>query len=235
MLCQLLAATKMAGRPASLFHNPTLDAWLGYYGLEDAAFASRQDALEAIFSAAIACGKGETDIFGLRLQRGSFDFFMEQLGLRHPEVMGDQGRIEAEFGPTLFIHLSREDRLDQAISLLRAEQTGLWHLKADGTDLERQAPRRADGYDAEAIRAHIDELLKLDRAWEQWFEQQSIEPLNVSYETLSRKPQAILAEVLMALGLDASIAGNIAPQTKKLADKTSQAWRARFEAEYRSS
>ncbi|MEM7523054.1 MAG: Stf0 family sulfotransferase [Pseudomonadota bacterium] len=231
MLCKLLAATKVAGNPGSLFHEPALDAWLEYYGLETADLASRRDALEAVFSAAIARGKGGGDIFGLRMQRGSFDFFMVQLGLRHPDLESDLGRIEAEFGPTLFIHLSRRDRLDQAISRLRAEQTGLWHLKADGTDLERLTPEREDGYDAEAIRTHIADLSQLDQAWERWFRQEAIEPLRVSYEALARNPHATLAEIVTALGLEASLAAGVPPQTKKLADKTSRAWRARFEAE----
>lgn len=233
MLCKLLAATKMAGNPGSLFHEPDLDAWLDDYGLEDLAFASRRDTLDAIFSAALAKGKGGTDVFGLRLQRGSFDFFLKQLGLRHPEATGDLQKFEAEFGPTLFIHLSREDRLDQAISRLRAEQTGLWHLNSDGTDLERLAPRRAEGYDAAAIRSHIVELSQLDSAWDHWFARQSIQPLKISYERLSRDPQRILGNVLTALGLDGSIAASIPSQTRKLADDTTRAWRARFEAEYR--
>lgn len=231
MLCKLLAATKIAGNPGSLFHKPSLEAWLDYYGLKGANYASRQDALDTIFKAAIARGKGDTGVFGLRMQRGSFDFFMEQLEVLHPGKTTDVKRIEAAFGPTFFIHLSRDDRLDQAISRLRAEQTGLWHLKADGTELERQAPGRDEGYDREAIVTYMNELFELDHAWQQWFEQQSIVPLKVTYEPLSREPQAVLAEILAALGLDASLAKTVPPQTTKLADETNREWRTRFEAD----
>lgn len=234
MLCKLLAATKIAGAPGSLFHHPSLNAWLEYHGLAAIDYASRQDALKAVFEAALARGRGDTDIFGLRMQGGSFNFFMEQLKLLHAGEVTDLERIEEAFGPTLFIHLSRKDRLDQAISRLRAEQTGLWHLKADGTVLERQAPKRDEGYDRDVILAHIRELSELDEAWDHWFDQQSIAPLKVSYETLSREPHTVLTEILGALGLDASLAKTIPPQTTKLADETNRDWRARFEAESKS-
>jgi trehalose 2-sulfotransferase len=231
MLCKLLAATKIAGNPGSLFHEPSIEAWLEDYGLEDAVHATREQALEAIFAAAIAQGKGDSEIFGLRLQRGSFKFFMEQLELLKPGKARDVDRIEAAFGPTLFIFLLREDRLDQAISRLRAEQTGLWHLRADGTELERMAPRREEGYDPNAIRTHMEELSNFNTAWRRWFDEQSIRPLKFSYETLSSRPEAVLAEILAALGLDSSLAKTVPPQTAKLADETNRDWRSRFEAD----
>lgn len=231
MLCKLLAATSVAGNPGSLFHKPCIDAWLGYYGLENAKYAAPEGQLNAIFAAAIVRGKGDTDVFGLRMQRGSFEFFMTQLRRLHPGKATDLERLEAAFGPLVFIHLSRVDRLDQAISRLRAEQTGLWHLNADGSDLERDVPSREEGYDPAAIRAYLSEIKKSEEAWNDWFDRQSIKPLRVTYETLSQDPQAILASVLTALGTDPSIAKTVQPQTTKLADETNRDWHARFEAE----
>jgi LPS sulfotransferase NodH len=229
MLCELLAETKVAGKPGSLFHEPSIGAWLDYYDLDAADFATRRDMLNGIFGAAKMRGKGKTDVCGVRLQRGSFAFFMEQLKFLYPDFASDVGRIEAAFGPTLFIHLSRQDKLDQAISCIRAEQTGLWHRRADGTDLERLEPRREDGYDPEAIRSQVAEFVDFDTAWRSWFEEQSVAPLEVSYETLSREPQNQLARILDTLGADGSIAQEIPTPTAKLADSTNRQWRDRFE------
>ena len=151
MLCEMLRATGVAGRPASLFHTPALAAWLEAYDLRASDYGSVRETLKAVFAAALAEGTGDTETFGLRLQRGSFDFFMEQIHTLHPGQPSDLACIEAAFGPTVFIHLSRGDTLGQAISCLRAEQTGLWHRRADGTELERQDPKRQDGYDRAAI------------------------------------------------------------------------------------
>ncbi|MDA4845756.1 Stf0 family sulfotransferase [Hoeflea poritis] len=231
LLCKLLAATKVAGVPGSHFHVPSLDGWLADYDLVEADFPSRRDLLRAIFDAARARGMGETDLFGLRMQRGSFDHFMQQLDVLRPGRVGDVDRLKAEFGPTLFVHLSRPDRLDQAISRLRAEQTGLWHRWADGTELERTAPPREACYDAEAIARHMSALSSLDEAWERWFEREKLQPLRISYDALSEDPQKVLAEILSSLGLDPLIARTIETPTAKLADAESRQWRERFEAE----
>ncbi|MGB3147903.1 MAG: Stf0 family sulfotransferase, partial [Paracoccaceae bacterium] len=158
LLCRLLSATGVAGMPDSHFHVPSLDGWLKEYDLEDAIFASREAAIRAIIDAALACGMANTNIFGLRMQRGSFGFFMEQLALLSPKSMSDVERIESVLGQTEFIHLSRPDRVGQAISRLRAEQTGLWHRHADGSELERLAPPKEPHYDPGAIARHIEEL-----------------------------------------------------------------------------
>ncbi len=231
LLCKLLAAADVAGRPESHFHVPSLDRWLATYDLDEAEFASRKDAIQAVFKAARARGRGNTDIFGLRMQRGSFDYFLQQLELLLPGRMGDVERIEAAFGPTLFIHLSRSDRLDQAISLLRAEQTGLWHRRSDGTELERTGPPRDAHYDAEAIARHMRELSVLDEAWERWFEREALQPLRVRYDVLSDDPQKVLAKILSSLRLDPSIARFVETPTAKLADAENQQWRRRFQAE----
>lgn len=229
MLCKLLAATKVAGNPGSLFHKPSIDAWLDYYGLDAAAFASRRELLDGVFEAAKARGKGDTQVFGFRLQRGSFSFFMEQLQFLHPDKASDVERIQAAFGPTLFIYLSRRDKLDQAISYIRAEQTGLWHRRRDGTDLERQEIRREEGYDPDAIRSQMATFSEFNVAWRSWFDAQSVVPLEVSYESLSREPKKQLERILDALGADGSIAYGIAMPTAKLADKINRQWRERFE------
>lgn len=231
MLCKLLAATELAGNPASLFHRPSIDAWLKHYDLTYPQGASKQEILEAVFNAALARGKGDTDLFGLRLQHNSLALFLEQLKVLHPDPATDLERIEAAFGPTLFIYLTRDDTLGQAISYVRAEQTGLWHRKRDGTALEKLEPRREQGYDADAIRAQLDEFARFNADWRRWFDEQAIEPFAISYETLSREPQAVVAEILTALGRDKSCALDIQPQTAKLADGTNKDWHTRFHLE----
>jgi trehalose 2-sulfotransferase len=231
LLCKLLAGTGVSGEPGSHFHDPSLDEWLDDYDLTASDFATRQDALRAVIKAAIARGKGHTDIFGLRMQRGSFDYFMQQLDLLFPGRSNDVDRIESAFGRTLFVHLSRPDRLDQAISRVRAQQSGLWHRWADGSELERLSPPEETRFDAEAIRYHMAELAALDAAWEAWFEQEKLSPLRISYDALAENPQAVLAQVLGALHLDPAPARSVTTPTAKLADATSREWRARFESE----
>ena len=151
LLCRLLAQTGQSGHPNSHFHTPSMAAWLRSYDLSQTTFPTELAQIKAVFAAAIARGTQDTGIFGLRLQRHSFDFFMQQLGTLHPGLATDKDRISATFGPTLFIHLTRQNKLDQAISLVKANQTGLWHKSADGSDLERTAPHQDPIYDVDGI------------------------------------------------------------------------------------
>ena len=231
LLCGLLGATGVAGRPRSHFHEPSLDGWLDAYGLAGRAFRTQPEALRAVFDAARNCGTGGTNLFGLRMQQGSFPYFTEQVAVLRPGLRSDAAGIEAEFGPTLFVHLTRPDKLDQAISRVRAEQTGLWHRNADGSELERLSPPAEPHYDPGAIARHRDDLAAQDAAWTAWFEDEGIDPLRIRYDDLAGDPRGTLARVLTALGFDPETAGSVQPPTAKLADTVSRDWRRRFEAE----
>lgn len=165
LLCKLLAATGKSGVPDSHFHNPSMSSWLKAYEFSKADFTSDQKALRAIFQAARRYGTGNTGIFGLRLQRGSFDFFMQQIAVVHPKIKTDVELVQAEFGHTLFIYLTRANKLDQAISMVKATQTGLWHRAPDGTEIERLSAPKEPYYDVKAISKCLAELTALDVAW----------------------------------------------------------------------
>jgi len=227
----LLAGTSVAGDPNSHFHASSLHGWLDDHNLKETDFASKQEARRAILKAAVARGKGDTDIFGCRMQRGSFDFFVQQLEVLWPGLKSDADRIEAAFGSTFYIHLSRPDRLGQAISRVRAEQTGLWHRNSDGSEIERIAPPQEARYDAQASKHHMAELAAFDHDWEQWFEREGLTPLRLNYASLSKDPQGVLAQVLSALNLDPTQAHRVETPTAKLADASSREWRDRFEDE----
>ncbi|NRB19248.1 MAG: sulfotransferase [Rhodobacteraceae bacterium] len=231
LLCKLLSNTGVAGVPGSHFHAPSLAAWLGYYQLTPDADATQQQTLNAVFSAAYEHGRGGTDVFGLRLQRHSFDFFMHQLSILHPEIPGEKSRLKSTFGNPLFIHLTRGNKLEQAISYVKATQTGLWHAAPDGTELERLSAPREPAYDAQAIAKQLSEFATMDDEWKSWFATEEIEPLSVTYDELSSAPLATRARILERLGLDYEPDGKDELPVAKLADATNQAWFDRFTSE----
>lgn len=231
LLCRMLQATGAAGRPGSHFHAPSLAGWLAAYDLDAAAFPSETEAARAVFARALARGRAGGDLFALRLQRASAPHFLQRLEALHPGPRTDVARIEAAFGPTRFIHLSRADRLGQALSRVRAEQTGLWHRNADGSELERLAPPAPPRYDRAAIARAMEEAEALDAAWTAWFSRENLAPLRLDYAELARDPQAVLAQVLSFLGLDPALAATVEPPTARLADAETARWRRRFETE----
>lgn len=232
LLCKLLSKTGVAGDPNSLFHKPSLSAWYRAYQLRREDFSSEKDALAAVFDAARQKGRGETDVFGLRMQRESFRFFMDQVDVLYPNFESELEGIESAFGSTLFLHLSRADKLDQAISLIKAKQTGLWHRAADGTELERQSPPQEPFYDRDEIANQIKALTAMDEKWIQWFEAQKIEPMRISYDQLSEDPVGTTQSIVVALGLDIQEVKALEVPVAKLADTINEEWAERFLAEH---
>jgi len=231
LLCRLLAATGTAGNPDSYFHSPSLNDWWDDLALPPTRPQSEVEMLGTIFAAAREQGTTNTGIFGLRLQRHSFDFFIEKTGVLFPGLSSDAERFEAAFGATLFIYLTRENKLEQAISYVKASQTGLWHQAPDGTELERLSAPQEPVYDGGKIAQHLNELTALDEGWRDWFTQESINAMRITYEELSADPTTVLATILEQLGLDAATAKGIDPGVAKLADAISRNWAERFLAE----
>ena len=231
LLCDLLAATGVSGNPGSHFHEPSISDWLGYYDLAPDPSLPERDVLALIFEAAVSKGSHETGMFGLRLQRHSFDFFTRKLAILHPELSSDAARFQAAFGRTLFIHLTRRDKVEQSVSYVKAHQTGLWHAAPDGTELERLSPPQDPAYDASEIRARFEEATTYDRDWEHWFVTEKIAPLRITYESLASDPMGTLRRILDDLGLDREAAAGVKPGVAKLADETSRDWVARFRSE----
>lgn len=224
----MLDATGKSGHPDSHFHSPSISAWMGYYDVEFDSNKSERDLLADIFTAARNRGTGNTGMFGLRLQRHSFDFFLQKLQVLVSGCSRDHERIEKAFGQTLFIHLTRKNKLEQAISFVKASQTGLWHKAPDGTELERLSAPQEPIYDFEAIQRHLTELDSMDRNWISWFSSERLTPLRIYYEELSEDPIAITGQLLQKLGLNHELTREIQVPVAKLADCTNREWAKRF-------
>ncbi|MEM7269667.1 MAG: Stf0 family sulfotransferase, partial [Pseudomonadota bacterium] len=123
------------------------------------------------------------------------------------------------------------DKGEQAVSKVRADQTGLWHVAPDGSELERLAPHRDPVYDAAALKAAYYEAVECDAAWARWFTAEGLSPLRLTYEDLAADPAAALRAVLDGLGLDAAHADGVLPGTAKLADEISADWARRLRAD----
>ncbi|WP_119389003.1 Stf0 family sulfotransferase [Taklimakanibacter lacteus] len=235
LLCDLLASTKVAGNPDSFYRRQSISWWAGEWNLPSPDTMSSDEFNILFLEAAIRAGKGETGIFGLRLMRENLDELSAILDRIYPGLPSDRARFEKAFGKLLYLHLSREDKLAQAISLVKAEQTGLWHIAPDGTEIERVAPPQAPQYDFARIRQEVAELESYDAAWNSWFEEQGIIPLRLFYERLSAEPAATLIRICEALGVPAPNAADVRPGVAKLADETSLDWMRRYRSDLKAA
>lgn len=228
LLCDLLTAVG-AGRPHSFYRRQSITEWAEHFGVPIDSGTDNVEFDRAYLGAAIREGKGDTDCFGMRIMAETRPELSVRLDRLFPGLATDPSRFEAAFGPLLYIHLSRPDKVAQAISRVRAEQTGLWHMNADGSERERVAPPQPATYDAERIDRHVRELEAHDADWNQWFDRHGIVPVRLTYDEVSTEPRSAVAKILTALGRDP--AERVAPRTSKMASAESTAWAERFRTE----
>ncbi len=231
LLCDLLHDTGVAGNPHSFFRRQDFAEWAEEFGVPVAQWHDLQAFDQAYLDAVVRYGTGASQLFGMRVMWESLGNLTGRLEALFPGLPSDSARFQSAFGQTVYLHLSREDKVAQAVSRCKAEQTGLWHVDADGTERERVKPGRAPSYDPQELSRLVKELEDHDAAWADWFAQQGVVPVTITYETLSSNPQAALALILSALGQDEAIATTIEPRTSKLADSESREWADRFRAE----
>jgi LPS sulfotransferase NodH len=234
LLCDLLADTRVAGRPDSFFRRQSISWWAHHFNVSVAEWGDKYEFDQSYLAAVQQQGSDGTQVFGMRLMWESVGDLSKRLGSLYPGLPSDSARFRSAFGPPVYVHLSREDKIAQAVSRLRAEQSGLWHIAADGTERERLKAGQTPVYDARGLSEQVAEAEGHDAAWASWFARQRIQPVRITYEALSTEPRAALATVLSGLGLNPTIAGTVEPRTAKLADSESREWAARFRTERRS-
>jgi len=217
-----------AGRPASYFRRQSIAGWraaLGVAGQQDSA-CDQRDYLDAVRRA----GSAGSAVCGLRLMWESTAELFAVLGRVFPDAGTEPERLVAAFGPVTFLHLSRADRLAQAVSLDLAEGSGIWHRKANGEILERGPATDPRTFDADRIARRIAALAADEAAWQGWFERHGIDPVRIDFDSLADDPAGTLDRVLGALGLDPSAGRDVVPATARLSDGINQDWIRRYRA-----
>lgn len=223
LLCGLLAKAG-AGDPDSYYGRAFMDDWARQWGLPGREAMTEAAYAAAYLDAAVRAGKGGTPVFGLRLMRENVGDLSAALDLLHPGLASDAARFERAFGRILYVHLSRSNKLAQAVSYIKAQQTGLWHVAPDGSEIERLAEPQDPRYDFARIKAEVDKIEAYDAAWAEWFAIHSIVPHRIGYEDLSRAPAAALHGLWAALGMPSPGPAAVVPGVAKLSDRTNDDW-----------
>lgn len=231
LLCDLLASTGVAGKPASFYRKQSISDWARQLDVATSKKMETPEFERAYLAAILKEGTGDTGVFGLRLMWDTVERLTGCLRLIYPDALNDLALFECAFGQPLYLSLIRQNKVAQAVSLVKASQSGLWHLASDGSERQRSKEHEHPAYDSDAIGAEVAALTKEDAAWQEWFVQQGIAPLCISYEDLVKNPQAMLAKILTVLGQDTNLAENLEPATARMADEESERWIKRYRSE----
>ena len=227
LLCGLLESTGVAGHPASYFRLPDQDAFAAQWVIPSPSDGASSYA--DFLGAALAAGTTDNGVFGARIMWGTLDELVGRLRTVFPDLAGDDlALLNHAFARPRFVYLRRHDVLGQAVSLLRAEQTDVWH---NADDSEPQQRKQDPLYDFERIRKMIRTIEDDNAAWREWFASVGVRPYPVVYEDLEADQEGATRGILEFLGLELPPARTIVGRHKRLRDQLSAEWVERYRAE----
>lgn len=106
----------------------------------------------------------------------------------HCSVLGGPSALFAALPNLVVVHLRRADVMRQAVSYAIARQTGVWISGQEATSGQAR-------FDADLIRACLDDIAVQNAHWSSAFSRAAIEPLNLYYEDLSRDVSGAVTKV----------------------------------------
>jgi LPS sulfotransferase NodH len=223
LLCGLLDSTGVAGHPESYFRREGEQEWAARWGIaspSDSTF-SYADYLQA----AIRTGSTANGVFAARIMWETLGEVAAKLAPFCPEPPGSDVDLLTEvFGRTRYVYLWRGDVVAQAVSLLRAEQTNVWHKTAQ----DQQEPQAAPRFDFDLIHERVGMIKEHNTAWREWFASAGIRPYRVRYEELAAAPVPVARGVAGFLDLGFPPGHEIAVRNKRLADELNAQWIGRY-------
>ncbi|MGI9170014.1 MAG: Stf0 family sulfotransferase [Caulobacteraceae bacterium] len=153
-------------------------------------------------------------VFGVK---GEFDILVP---------LAQAGEIPDHLGDWRFVHLTRANTVQQAISLLIARKTLAWR--------SFKAPARKmtdDDYDGALIAETIRGIARMNRTWEETFDLLGVDPMRITYEELAADPPAVVAAVAAYVGLEGPAITDprfVNPPLERQATDLNARWEARF-------
>lgn len=217
LLCDALQHTGLAGQPIEYF-APIVRRYLS----REWGIASESEYLHHVR----AVGTTPNGVLGMKVHMNQF----RPLLLTLQQLPGYRGQAVPQILSSIFPNLSyiwitRRDKVQQAVSYLKARQTGLWWL-TDWTPLSAGEP---PAFDFEAIERTVQWIEEEESAWQDYFIAHAITPLVVIYEELVQSYATTACQVLEYLHIphpkDLVIAE---PRLRKQADRSSEEWVERY-------
>jgi LPS sulfotransferase NodH len=226
LLCALLDGTGVAGRPQEFFerlaHSGLPRQPREYFeGVDDAEILGllaptdpgepdRDDPIPH----ALVEGTTDNGVLAAKLMWAHLLDLAARLG-RAP----DAALLRERFPDPRYVHVTRGDKVAQAVSLWRAVQTRAWRA-GEVTDTGDAV------YHGRAIAHLAAQLGEQDDAWRAWFAANAIEPLTIVYEDLAADTRGATSAVLDHVGLGPAKVPE--PPLRRQRDDRSERWVERY-------
>jgi LPS sulfotransferase NodH len=241
LLCDLLQATGIAGRPEEYF-----EALRGtgrprqpreyFEGVDDPDVIDllpRSEPPVGVdvpflerLGAVVRQATTPNGVFGAKVMWGYYDDLQARLAqLPALSALDAAARLERVLGDVRYVHVRRRDVVAQAVSLWRAVQTRAWRADEDGAAREPAYAFAGIDHLVRMLRSHDDR-------WRRWFAARAIAPLGLSYEDIAADPPAVVMRTLDHVGIASELTDSVpAPRLRRQADDVSREWVERYRRE----
>lgn len=223
LLCGLLKSTGRAGVPESYFRKEDLQDWALKWHL--IAEPGQRFKFSDFAVAARRAGTTSNGVFSARVMWGTMEELIDSLAtMRDQSLRSAVELLQEAFGTCDFVYLRREDTVAQAVSLVRALQSGVWHRTQAADPLQGLSA----SYDRAAIESSLTQIERHNAAWIDWFNRHGISPVTVVYEQLSDDPLGTTRELLRKLRIDIDPNVPVDAPNIRMADRETKTWISRF-------
>jgi LPS sulfotransferase NodH len=241
LLCEALRNTGMAGNPEEYFWDDALPAWYERWGIST---------FEQFLERLLAEGTTPNGVFGVKVFAGDYlEDFLKHVR-RLPQYSDPRLPVPALMSsifPNLrYIWLTRRSKVRQAVSWWLAFQTKVWALRSREDERPmlqvtqalrntNQPQQDVPRYDFEKIDSLVQEIVRREAWWQEYFSEGGIRPLSVVYEDFADAYEENTSELLRHLGIDAPPqAGSRDRILQKQAGTLTEEWVRRYLEEKRT-
>jgi LPS sulfotransferase NodH len=190
LLSDLLGQTNLFGVPMEYFNDDYFNQWTSDRGLPFGAnkFYSYLQEVETLRSSA-------SGVFGFKLH------YFQMIHVRKKYKFNLFKHLEDK--DVLWVHLFRQNRIEQAVSLFRAIRTDHW-LASDASTEHGLSSESHSSKSIGLIDYSFDEILSLYRflsreelGWQAFFRARNINPVTLTYEQLSNEQPSWIVDRLV--------------------------------------
>lgn len=203
--CEILSSTGFLGFPQEYFNTK---------GMRDRGIESYSNSSDSQISYILTGGMSTNGVYGVKVMSPYFDY-------------GRRTRWVDRLPNLKLLYLERRDYLGQAISWVKASQTGVY--RSNDKEIEK-----SPFYDVVAIRRQLETIARNNARWRIFFARNNLSPTWFTYEDVLARPDKLVDVVADLMGErvpNGIERTNINLEIQR--DARTEEWRTRFLAESR--
>ncbi len=221
LLCEALANTGVAGRPTEHLSRHFEDHWYPQW---------QPSSYRDYVSHVIKLGTTPNGVFGTKLVFQQFEYAIGRFReIPDCRELVPPRLLSSRFPKLHYIWTTRRDKIRQAVSFLKANQTNIWCVIDQPPAWFGEPTPDALEYSFHAIDQLVKSMEWTEAAWRRFFCTYDLKPLVVIYEDFVQKYDETTRRVLEYLEIDLPKQFKIAePRMQRQANTVNEEWVERY-------